>query len=151
MLSFLCFYFQWVQCDKCESWQHQVCALFNIRRNEGQAEYTCPPCYIAAIESGERKPLPQSTVLGAKDLPRTVLSDHIEQRLAKKLKQERQGRAKLAGKNFDEVLFHIFVMMSTGALSLNLVVFFLSFESHFMLCLTKDVNADRLYAYTHLA
>lgn len=57
MLSFLCFYFQWVQCDKCEGWQHQVCALFNIRRNEGQAEYTCPPCYIAANESGERKPL----------------------------------------------------------------------------------------------
>lgn len=52
-----------------------------------------------------------------------MLSDHIEQRLAKKLKQGRQDRAKLAGKNFDEVLFHISVMMSTGALSLNLVVF----------------------------
>lgn len=94
----------WVQCDKCEAWQHQICALFNGRRNDGgQAEYTCPNCYITEIEKGERKPLPQSAVLGAKDLPRTILSDHIEQRLFKRLKQERQERARLQGKGFDEV------------------------------------------------
>ncbi|XP_027344388.1 histone acetyltransferase HAC1-like isoform X8 [Abrus precatorius] len=94
----------WVQCDKCEAWQHQICALFNGRRNDGgQAEYTCPNCYIEEVERGERKPLPQSAVLGAKDLPRTVLSDHIEQRLFRQLKQERQDRAQLQGKNYDEV------------------------------------------------
>ncbi|XP_028759098.1 histone acetyltransferase HAC1 isoform X2 [Neltuma alba] len=94
----------WVQCDKCEAWQHQICALFNGRRNDGgQAEYTCPNCYIQEVERGERKPLPQSAVLGAKDLPRTILSDHIEQRLFRKLKQERQERARLQGKSYDEV------------------------------------------------
>ncbi|PIA36961.1 hypothetical protein AQUCO_03100008v1 [Aquilegia coerulea] len=94
----------WVQCDKCEAWQHQICALFNGRRNDGgQAEYTCPNCYIGEIERGERKPLPQNAVLGAKDLPRTILSDHIEQRLFRRLRQERQDRARLHGKNFDEV------------------------------------------------
>lgn len=94
----------WVQCDKCEAWQHQICALFNGRRNDGgEAEYTCPNCYIGEIERGERKPLPQSAVLGAKDLPRTILSDHIENRLFKRLRQERQDRARLQGKNFDEV------------------------------------------------
>ncbi|GMH16077.1 hypothetical protein Nepgr_017918 [Nepenthes gracilis] len=94
----------WVQCDKCEAWQHQICALFNGRRNDGgQAEYTCPTCYIQEIEKGERKPLPQSAVLGAKDLPRTILSDHIEQRLFKRLKLERQERARFQGKSYDEV------------------------------------------------
>ncbi|XP_062110978.1 histone acetyltransferase HAC1-like isoform X2 [Humulus lupulus] len=94
----------WVQCDKCEAWQHQICALFNGRRNDGgQAEYTCPNCYIQEVERGERKPLPQSAVLGAKDLPRTILSDHIEQRLFKRLKQERLERAKQQGKSYDQV------------------------------------------------
>ncbi|XP_052726328.1 histone acetyltransferase HAC1 isoform X2 [Vigna angularis] len=94
----------WVQCDKCEAWQHQICALFNGRRNDGgQAEYTCPNCYIQEVERGERKPLPQNAVLGAKDLPRTILSDQIEQRLFRRLKLERQERARLQGKNYDEV------------------------------------------------
>ncbi|KAG0464358.1 hypothetical protein HPP92_020427 [Vanilla planifolia] len=94
----------WVQCDKCEAWQHQICALFNGRRNDSeQAEYTCPNCYVEEVEKGERKPLPQSAVLGAKDLPRTILSDHIEQRLFRRLKHERQERARHLGKSIDEV------------------------------------------------
>lgn len=98
------FALQWVQCDKCEAWQHQICALFNGRRNDGgQAEYTCPNCYIEEIEKGERKPLPQSSVLGAKDLPRTLLSDHIEHRLLRRLKHEKQERARHLGKSVDEV------------------------------------------------
>ncbi|XP_071693631.1 histone acetyltransferase HAC1-like [Rutidosis leptorrhynchoides] len=94
----------WVQCDKCEAWQHQICALFNGRRNDGgQAEYTCPNCYVEEVERGERVPLPQSAVLGAKDLPTTILSNHIEDRLSKRLKQERLDRARFHGKSYDEV------------------------------------------------
>ncbi|CAK7339773.1 unnamed protein product [Dovyalis caffra] len=93
---------RWVQCDKCEAWQHQICALFNGTKNDGgQAKYTCSNCFITEVERGERKTLPQS-VLGAKDLPRTILSDHIEQRLFRKLKQERQERARMQGKSFDD-------------------------------------------------
>ncbi|KAL6603524.1 hypothetical protein ACP70R_043885 [Stipagrostis hirtigluma subsp. patula] len=95
----------WVQCDKCQRWQHQICALFNAKRNEIEkdAEYTCHSCYIEEIKHGLRMPLPESTVPGAKDLPRTVLSDHIEERLFRRLKEERHNRAKQIGKTFNEV------------------------------------------------
>uniref|UniRef100_A0A0A9TUP9 histone acetyltransferase n=1 Tax=Arundo donax TaxID=35708 RepID=A0A0A9TUP9_ARUDO len=94
----------WVQCDKCKCWQHQICALFNAKRNdEEEAEYTCHNCYIQEIKHGLRTPLPQSNVLGAEDLPRTVLSNHIEERLFQRLKEERQNRANKNGKSFNEV------------------------------------------------
>ncbi|CAI9281705.1 unnamed protein product [Lactuca saligna] len=94
----------WVQCDRCEAWQHQICALFNGRRNDGgQVDYTCPNCYMEEVERGESMPRPQSVVLGAKDLPRTILSDHIESRLFGKLKQERLERARLYGETYNEV------------------------------------------------
>ncbi|KAI4352261.1 hypothetical protein L6164_006530 [Bauhinia variegata] len=94
----------WVQCDKCERWQHQICALFNNNRDlEGNAEYVCPRCCLEEINNGLRMPLPESATFGAKDLPRTLLSNHIEQRLFKRLKQERIDRANVEGKNVDEV------------------------------------------------
>nr|KAJ0214713.1 hypothetical protein LSAT_V11C400191490 [Lactuca sativa] len=57
------------------------------------------------VERGEWMPLPQSVVLGAKDLPKTetILSDHIESRLLGKLKQERLERARFYGKTYDKV------------------------------------------------
>lgn len=48
-------------------------------------------------------PLPVS--IGAQDLPRTMLSDHIEQRLFRRLKLERNERAKLSGQDADEVSY----------------------------------------------
>lgn len=49
-------------------------------------------------------PLPKTAMFGAKDLPRTMLSDHIERRLFKRLKQENEDWAKVEGnKNLDEV------------------------------------------------
>ncbi|VAI84838.1 hypothetical protein VPH35_128311 [Triticum aestivum] len=48
-------------------------------------------------------PLPQNSVLGAKDLPRAMLSDHIEEQLFKRLNEERHERAIHDGKSFDEV------------------------------------------------
>lgn len=114
-----------MQCDKCEAWQHQICALFNARRNDcGQAEYTCPNCYVEEVERGERVPLPQSAVLGAKDLPRTILSDHLEQRLFAKLRQERQDRARNQGKSYDEV-----IQLSLSVLSMCLVLMSCNFDS----------------------
>ncbi|XP_057817200.1 histone acetyltransferase HAC1 isoform X2 [Cryptomeria japonica] len=94
----------WVQCCKCKIRQHQICALFNARRIENDhADYICPNCYIKEIERGERKPLLQSAVLSARDLPKTYLSNHIEKRLSRCLKQERKERATSMGKSYEEV------------------------------------------------
>ncbi|XP_024022301.1 histone acetyltransferase HAC12 [Morus notabilis] len=94
----------WVQCDKCESWQHQTCGLFDGKINSGaNIEYKCPKCWLKEKESRDYKLSTKNVVFSAKDLPRTKFSDHIEERLFRRLKQERKERAKVAGKCFNEV------------------------------------------------
>ncbi|KAK9138685.1 hypothetical protein Sjap_009279 [Stephania japonica] len=95
---------KWVECAKCGGWQHHICALFNDTKNkEEEPDYTCPKCYIQEFQHGERVPLPPSAVPGAKELPRTSLSDHIERKLFASLEQERRERASVLGKNLTDV------------------------------------------------
>ena len=47
----------WVQCDRCSGWVHQVCGLFNARKNSllpEDAQYVCPPCRLVE-RIGSRK------------------------------------------------------------------------------------------------
>ncbi|KAL1538892.1 histone acetyltransferase [Salvia divinorum] len=92
----------WVQCDRCERWQHQICALYNSERDlKGKAKYICPVCRFAEIK--DKGHMPITPVLGAQELPRTKLSDYIEQRLFGSLQRERKQRAEFLGKNPEEV------------------------------------------------
>lgn len=68
----------WVHCDRCNRWIHQICGLFNTRKNQDQrSEYVCPRC---ALE--ERKAKKQYkgsiTIPMAEDLQRTTLSEALE-------------------------------------------------------------------------
>lgn len=37
----------WVECDSCKRWVHQICALFNSRKNSHEhASYYCPHCVL---------------------------------------------------------------------------------------------------------
>lgn len=37
----------WVECDSCKRWVHQICALFNSRKNSHEhASYYCPSCIL---------------------------------------------------------------------------------------------------------
>ncbi|KAK6930702.1 Histone acetyltransferase Rtt109/CBP [Dillenia turbinata] len=93
----------WVQCDKCKRWQHQICALYNhILDMEGQADYICPECHLEEREAGKCS-FNQMDGFGAKHLSRTMLSDHIEQRVLRCLNQERDKIASAAEKDHDEV------------------------------------------------
>ncbi|XP_050889289.1 histone acetyltransferase HAC12 [Lathyrus oleraceus] len=89
----------WVECNKCKRWQHQVCALYNSKKDlDCSAEYICAVCRLREIENGLHVPLQKPTVYGAKDLPRTMLSDHLEKRLFKRLMEVK------GSENLDKVL-----------------------------------------------
>ncbi|XP_044352379.1 probable histone acetyltransferase HAC-like 3 isoform X3 [Triticum aestivum] len=93
----------WVECDKCKAWQHQICALFNPKVADEEVEYTCAKCLLKERDIGDITLLESPTVLGALELPRTKLSDHIEQRLSVRLEHERLQRARASGKDIEEV------------------------------------------------
>jgi len=84
----------WVQCDRCERWIHQICALFNTRQNTDQrSEFVCPSCTVA--ERKQKGNLgPTSTTPMAEDLPRTRLSEQLEKHVREKLKVKMAEMAK---------------------------------------------------------
>lgn len=77
----------WVQCDDCKRWVHYVCSLFNCRQNkDASSTFSCPYCLIKDLKSGKTTPL--SNAASAEELPRTTLSEYLEdyvrQRISKK-------------------------------------------------------------------
>lgn len=91
----------WVQCDTCERWIHQICALFNTRQNKDQrSEYTCPRC---TIEERRKRGANEgsSTTPMAEDLQRTKLSELLETHVRLKVDHyfEKSAQAKAAQDN----------------------------------------------------
>jgi len=76
----------WVHCDKCNRWIHQICGLFNTRKNKDQtSEYVCPRCTIKERkEKGESEGTSRTPM--AEDLQRTKLSEHLEEHVRKAMK-----------------------------------------------------------------
>lgn len=84
-------FFYRLRWDECNRWQHQICALYNKKADlDCSAEYICHVYHQKEIENGMHVPLPKAANSGAKDFPRTVLSDHLEIRLFERLMQERK-------------------------------------------------------------
>ena len=75
----------WVQCDTCDQWFHQICGLFNSRLSKDK-KYSCPKCLLKDRESGKvtKKPM----IPCAKDLPRTKLSEWLENSVKSKVKDK---------------------------------------------------------------
>lgn len=95
----------WVQCDQCEGWVHQICGLFNKGRNDQNRGFLCPFCLRDGLRTGERRvpgERPQA-MLTARDLPPCDLSEHLERRLERVLREERMQRAAMEGRHPSEV------------------------------------------------
>lgn len=84
----------WVQCDRCERWIHQICALFNTRQNKDQrSEFVCASCTVVERKQ-KNAPEPTSTTPMAEDLPRTKLSEQLEKHIRTKLKEREESEVK---------------------------------------------------------
>jgi len=80
----------WVQCDQCERWIHQICGLFNTRQNkEHHSEYCCPLCLLERRKKNPVTSSPQKPP-GAADLPRTKLSEFLENHVTKRIEAKRR-------------------------------------------------------------
>jgi E1A/CREB-binding protein len=94
----------WVQCDHCERWVHQICSLFNGRRNLSvEMPFICPLCLLE-----QRKKHPDSVVVSEKktqaaDLPHTLMSEFIEKRVNECLERAYQQQATKLGKSIEDV------------------------------------------------
>ena len=96
----------WVQCDSCERWVHQICGLFNGRRNLGDSTgYMCPTCLLERRKLGGQEGFVSSTTkkMQAIDLPRTTLSDFIERRISERLEKAYLDTAFKLNQTIDEV------------------------------------------------
>ena len=93
----------WVECDNCKKWQHQVCTLYNGKRCEGtNIPHYCPTCLLGHLSARKSTAAIAKPVRGAKALPRSRLSDLIEERLASLLESRRRSLAIEAGKADDD-------------------------------------------------
>lgn len=92
----------WVNCDECESWVHQICALFNGRTNKSTARYTCPSCFVGMPRTEEVRKASEA-VKGAKDLARCKMSDAIEEGMKSALEAAYRERASELGVTVDQV------------------------------------------------
>lgn len=88
----------WVQCDVCNRWIHQICGLFNTRQNkEHHSEYCCPLCLLEKRKHKNEAPPPKPP--GAGDLPRTKLSEFLENHLSGRIDAKRRQMAEEKSKN----------------------------------------------------
>lgn len=96
---------RWVGCDGCSRWVHDICALFNSRRNFGDdTKFSCPTCLIArrrTAADGLVSALTSKTK--AIDLPHSNMSQFIEERIAKKLNEAYEEDAAVRGVPVSEV------------------------------------------------
>jgi len=87
---------KWVQCDFCEEWCHQICALFNGSRKHASNTFACPKCVISKHKThpNNRYVDPVTSYRDASNLPECTLSRVIEEGISQTLSEEYKRIAK---------------------------------------------------------
>lgn len=121
----------WVQCDRCERWIHQICALFNTRQNKDQrSEYACPRCTIEERRKNGHTEATSTTPM-AEDLQRTKLSEYLEDHVRKKVDDH---LSQMAIAKSEKDVRYFFVLQNCACLNGFLIV---------VLCLFFTGNLSR--------
>lgn len=98
----------WVECEgPCGRWVHQICGLFNGRRNIGdECHFVCPNCLTEKrkkASSNEIIVAPTTKKMKASDLPHCNLSQFIEKRIYERLSIAYQETALKRGISIKDV------------------------------------------------
>ena len=93
----------WAQCDQCNRWVHQVCALFNVKKNGVSKDdlFFCPECILENRDSGDSRPSEQLENTAEK-LPSCEMSDYMERFCRNVLIKARQDEARASGKSLKD-------------------------------------------------
>jgi E1A/CREB-binding protein len=95
----------WIQCGKCQSWNHQICALVNGTQSS-KSSFTCPKCHIKSLADSKTKytpAAPSHVTKGATNLPHCKLSRSIEDGLEKVLSEAYEKVAEDRGCTVNQV------------------------------------------------
>lgn len=81
----------WIQCDKCLRWQHQICSLYNGKRQSGLPDvpHYCAHCIVGHMTAKNTGTPIARPVRGAREVWRTRLSDVLEGALNRLLDSKR--------------------------------------------------------------
>ena len=102
----------WVHCDRCNRWIHQICGLFNTRKNQDQrSEYVCPRCTMNdRKKKGQIKGTSKTPM--AADLQRTKLSEFLENHIHGKVEKYIENMIKEKAEREVCVLYESFISVS---------------------------------------
>jgi hypothetical protein len=110
----------WVECEKCKKWVHQICGLYNQKldkNKKGQApivrkgfvekyEFYCPMCLLKKMNDSnlqKHERLTKKSNKCAADLEQSNMAHYIEEMLNRKLKLLRKAEAEERGVRIDRV------------------------------------------------
>jgi E1A/CREB-binding protein len=120
----------WVQCDDCERWVHQICGLFNTRQNkEHHSEYCCPQCLLKRKKKAVVPSAPRPS--GAADLPRTTLSEWLEQHITKRIGAKKRQLAEDKARADVRITFNAWDLSQDWSRMLSNTNLYLSFAGSF--------------------